>query len=202
MEVFFTCPVQGILKNKKYYLRARQIILAQGHELTRDWLPTLIAKAKKKKEKITPLHKFYGPVMKTIIAADAVIVDATVTTIDLGHQINIALDKGKPTLILNRRLSQKQLDGLLINGARSSLLTLRNYKNFKDLEKNIKEFLLKNTRKERVRMNLVLDRKYNDFIEWAAFKYRMSKTDVIKNALRSKLEMDDLYKQYLKGEEA
>ena len=45
----------------------------------------------------------------------------------------------------------------------------------------------------------ILDRKYNDFIEWAVFKYRMSKTDVIKNALNAKMETDNLYRQYLKS---
>lgn len=195
MDIFFSCSTDKILEHKDSYLTILKSIKSQGHTLTRDWLEKSLDLAEKKVEDI-PREKLYTEVMSAIIAADVAIFDCTVQSMSIGHQLTFALDKGKPSLLLAKK-TQEKIENLFISGSKSSYLTLKNYSNEEELKQILFEFLSKNSSKAKVRFQIVLDRAQHDFIEWASFRYKRNKSDIIKDAIDKKSSDDSEYQKYL-----
>lgn len=195
MNVYFGCSTQRILEFKKAYLTTRQAILTAGNKLTRDWLDDAILLKSKKTNKNVDRSNYYEEVMNAILQADLCIFDCTVPSMAVGHQITFALDKGKPTLMLVDGNTQN-VDGMFVAGSASPNFTFRNYKNDEDLMRIVNWFLAEGSPNSKIRFSLVLDRAQDDYIEWASFKYKTSKTDIIKGAIAQRMSTDENYKRF------
>lgn len=189
MKVFFSCSTGDMLQHRENYLAIVNTIKQHGHVLTRDWLPIAIKQIERniRGEKRS---KLYTKVMSAISRSDVVILDCTVRSMGIGHQLTYSLDKNKPTLLLYNRCGNKMED-LFISGSKSTYLTIKGYNNVDEIEGIVNAFLLKNLSRPKVRFQLVLDKKQNDFIEWASYRYRRNKSEVIKSAI-DKLMSEDI----------
>jgi len=195
MKVFFSCSTKEILKYKKFYKTIRDTIKASGHTLTRDWLDWSIARSEAKQNDTPRGVRVYFKVMSAILAADVVILEGTVRSTTIGYQLTFALQKGKPVLFLTQT-PQNKLRKLFIGGVKSPLLTLKSY-NKNNLTQIVKDYLVNVEKGTRIRFNLVLDKSLDNYIEWAAFTYKKSKTEIIKNAIEKKIKKDKRYQKYL-----
>lgn len=192
MKIFFSFSEKQILKHQKDYKQTREIIRSLGHTLTGDWLDKGINRAKKKKE-ITSLIR--PEIISSILASDLIILDATMKSAGIGFQLAYSLEKEKPVLFLSQDPQQK-LNKLFAQAAESPLLTVKSYNqdNLKDI---ITDYLTNNGGSTRVRFNLVMDKKHDNYIEWAAFTNNKSKTEIIKQAINKFMELDQDYQKYL-----
>src|SRR5690554_3739674 len=98
MKVFFSCSTRSITKYAVFYRAVRDEILKLGHRLSRDWIDYSINVAQRGISGV-PSHTLYKDVMSAIVVADVVIIDASVKSMSLGHQLTYALHKGKPVLV-------------------------------------------------------------------------------------------------------
>lgn len=195
MNVYFGSSAQRIEEFKDTYQEVRRSILEAGHSLTRDWVEDSVRRNKVSTKNIKR-GKFYEEVMDAIIHADVVVFDATVPSMAIGHQITFSLDKSKPTLMLIDRRVQ-DVANLFISGAHSPLLIAKNYSDANDAARITSEFLIDGLPQSRVRFNLVLDRIQYNYIEWAVYRYKLNKTDVIKGALSQRINSDEHYKNHI-----
>ncbi len=193
MTIFFTCSTKEINKYKEYYKEIRHSILKLGHKINRDWILESIKVHGSGGVDLTP-SEAYDLVLSAILTADIVIVDATVRSMSIGHQISFALSKNKPVLVLRYAGSDGNLDDLFINNDKSSFLTIKKYTEKENLLSIIKDYL-DNESSPKTRFNLVMNKNQNKYIEWAAFKYDKSKTDIIQEAIEEKSLRDSQYKQ-------
>jgi nucleoside 2-deoxyribosyltransferase len=194
MKVFFGCDNQDILKYKDEYLTIRDTIKKLGHTITRDWIDYSISAAKENKD--DPSSKYYEDVIEAILDADVVILEGTVDSSSTGHELSLALQKGKPILYLIQG-SEEALKKEFISGLQSPLLAVRGYKDIETLTKHINTFLHNFDGGIKVRFNLVMDKHQDNYLEWAAYNYKKSKTEIIKNALDTQREKDQKYQEYL-----
>lgn len=199
MKVYFGCSAQRILEYKELYLSSREAVLRSGNTLTRDWIEEAIKDAQKQKSPSDRSH-LYDDVMRAIIEADITIFDCSVPGMSVGHQITFAMDHYKPTLVLMKK-GLKPSTSLFLAGAKSPYLTFTNYDNKTDCAKIVANFLKQKEPTSRVRVNLVLDRELDNFVEWVMFKRKISKTDAIRNMIRSALTEDKEYHRYLNSAE-
>lgn len=181
MKIFFSCSTGDLLKHKEDYTVIVDTVKKEGHTLTRDWLEKSIEHTEQSSGKSDRSNR-YSKVMLAIAQADAVIFDCTVRSMGIGHQLTYALDKSKPTLLLYKRVS-KEAEDLFISGSKSGFLTIKDYKTQEEAQKLVRDFLLKNLSKPKVRFQLVMDKEQNDFIEWASYKYKRNKSEIIKSAI-------------------
>lgn len=197
MKVFFSCATTDLLKYKDSYLKIVDTIKQGGHSITRDWLNREVMHLEMKDSK-GKRSDLYTKVMSAITQADVVIFDCTVRSMGLGHQLTYALDKGKPTLLLSKGNSMDIKD-LFISGSKSGFLTIRNYKDIKDIPEIVNNFLLKNSSRPKVRFQIVLDKEQNDFIEWASYIYKRNKSEIIKSAIDKSAQEDNNYINFSKN---
>ncbi len=189
MKIFYSCATAKLIENKESYLHAIKTIKEEGHTLTRDWVGKAVAYAEKGiagRER----HEIYSEVILAISQADLVIIDTTVRSMGLGHQVTYSLHNEKPTLILERGLKH-DVKNLFVAGSKSPYLSLEQYNSHTNLSKIIKKFLTDNSVKSKIRFQLVMNKTQFDYVSWASYKYSKNKSEIIKNAINKAAE-DDL----------
>jgi hypothetical protein len=196
MKVFFTCSTRFIEKYATFYKATRDEILRLGHKLSRDWIDYSINVAQRGLPDI-PSHTLYKDVMSAIVVADVVVIDATVRSMPLGHQLTYALQKGKPVLVLRYKEKGEELDKLFIEGSEMKDLLVAEYKNIDDIKKQLQRFFKKYEDKSVRRFNLVITGAEDSYVNWAAFNYKRTKTEIIQEAIDRMMEKDPVYKKYL-----
>ena len=196
MIIFFSCSTKDILKYKNFYRQIGDSIKNLGHTINRDWIDKSIEYAEKSSPDVPP-PSVYWEVMSAIVTADLVIVDATVASMSVGHQLTFALQKMKPVLLLQYTKDNEDIQELFISGAKSPMLMIKRYSSVEEIKPIIKEFIRKYESKSKTRFNLVLNRAQDSYIQWAAFNYKKSKTEIIQESINEKMEKDKAFEKYL-----
>lgn len=196
MKVFFTCSAKNILKFEKNYRLIRNEIINLGHNINRDWIDYPINLAKRKTTGI-PSFKMYPEVMTAITTADTVVVDASVRSMSLGHQLTYAMLHNKPILVVHNVSKGKIIPKLFIEGTNYNDLTVESYRSLQEISDILKNFFSKYKDQPTKRFNLVITEAHNNYLNWASYNYKKTKTDVIHEALDHAIEKDMGYKNLM-----
>lgn len=196
MKVFFTCSARNILKFEKNYRLIRNEIINLGHNINRDWIDYPINLAKRKTSGISSF-KMYPEVMTAITTADAVVVDASVRSMSLGHQLTYAMQHNRPILVVHYVKREKKIPQLFIQGTNYKDLNVYGYRSLKEIPEILKKFFSKYKDQPTKRFNLVLTEAYNNYLNWASYNYKKTKTDVIHEAIDNAMEKDSAYKNLM-----
>ncbi len=125
------------------------------------------------------------------------IIDDTVSNFSTGHQITIALQSRKPTLVLWQGKKHRHFKQLFIHGIESDILQVSEY-SLENLSDTISAFICKyENASERNRFHLVLNNVERNYLDWAQFTKNKSRTKVIREALKQLIDGDDDYCKYL-----
>ncbi|MBU0975196.1 MAG: hypothetical protein ABIE03_04885 [Patescibacteria group bacterium] len=200
MKIYFTCSTAEFERYKKAYHMIRSLIISEGHVLTRDWIPHTEEMLQKGKTNIErDIKEIYKSCIKAIDEAEAVIIEDTVSNFSTGHQITIALQGRKPTLVLWRGKKHRQFEQMFVHGIESDLLEIAEY-SASNLDEIIKSFIAKyQDNKEKSRFHLVLSGMERKYLDWCQFNKKKSRTRIIRDALREKVDKDEDYNIYLRG---
>jgi len=196
MKIFFGCSTSQMATYKDLYLKIRDVIIDDGHILTRDWLPLAI-NAIKHKEKAYNTKSAYRSIVKAIHDADLLIIDDTASGFSTGHEITLGIMRSKPTLVLWHESKKRMFDKRMIHGIDSPYLVTAYY-----TENNLEGIILKFIRQfsnatMKHRFHLVIDEVERNYIDWAKFQQGKSRTEVIREAIREKIAQDKKYQNYL-----
>ncbi|MDD3647511.1 MAG: hypothetical protein PHS44_03380 [Candidatus Dojkabacteria bacterium] len=199
MKVYFTCSTAEFDKHKKTYKAIRNFIIHEGHVLTRDWIPHTERMLVNGKTNIKrDIKDIYIACMKAIDEADAVIIEDTVSNFSTGHQITIALQRRKPTLVLWHGKKHRRFEQMFVHGIESDILEIAEYSD-QNLEGEIRGFLAKyHDNKEKNRFHLVLSGAERKYLDWVQYHKKKSRTKVIREALNEKRKKDKKYAAYLR----
>lgn len=196
MKIFFITSTGQLNTYKENYRAIGNAIKNLGHTLIRDWLEEAIKnfEAGKKIERA----KVYPQVVKSIERADAIVVEGTVESFSVGHQVTLALQKEKPVLFLLFNDRKKKKEGLkpknaVIESIKPSLLTTAEYtlENLKDILSN---FFTLYRGGGKFRFNLMLDKDVRDYLNWASKFYKKNKSNIFRDLVRGAAKKDAAYK--------
>ena len=197
MKIHFTASSIKLLEYKKNYLAIKNEILDLGHTLTRDWIQNAIKK--REEGEIVDRETIYEKTMEAVLMADVIIVEGTVPSFSIGHQVTLALSKNKPVLFLlaKNHVEENALKSTFIDGINSPLLTTAEY-DHDNVKEIIANFLLKYKDGLHIRFNLVLNNELDNYLDWAIFTYKTNKSEFIRNLISKNMQKDDeRYKTYL-----
>lgn len=197
MKIYFTCSTADFFKYEKDYFKIRDFIINQGHVLTRDWLPHTADKLHHHDIFIRDVKQIYRECVEAIKNADLVIIEDTVSNFSTGHQITLALQNRKPTLVLWQGKKHRHFNQMFIHGIDSNILQISEYAP-DNLTEIIKVFLEKyEDCNEKNRFHLVLNNLERRYLDWAQFSKNKSRTQIIRDALRQAIDEDSDYTKYL-----
>jgi hypothetical protein len=160
-------------------------------------LPLAEERIKNKQNDMADIKEIYKYNMAAIKEADLVIVEDTVSNFSTGHQITVALQYRKPTLVLWRGEKHKQFKQMFIHGIESDILQVSEYTD-ENVMKIIRIFIEKYENvDERNRFHLVLNNMERQYLDWAQHSKNKSRTKIIREALKWMIEEDKEYNDYL-----
>jgi len=198
MKIYFTCSTADFFKYRDSYFGIRNFLISNDHTLTRDWLPhTEKALQEGRIDIAFNIKKIYQDCIKSIKEADLVIIEDTVSNFSTGHQITVALQSKKPTLVLWQGKKHRHFKQMFIHGIESDILQISEYEPA-DLYKLINTFINKyENATEKNRFHLILNNVERNYLDWAQFTKNKSRTKVIKEALKIVIDSDKNYDNYL-----
>ncbi len=202
MKIHFACSTSELSTYSKNYIDICDLIREAGHIITRDWINNAVSTLedyKKGKLKIDRVE-IYNKAVESILASDAVVIEGTVSSFSIGHQMTLALNKNKPTLVLisNDGSSKKnKLQNSFINGIKSPFLTIAKYSDKKDMKQILTTFLRKGVNST-IKFNIVLNKEIENYLDWASFYYKVNKSEFIRDIIIKHMNKNDLnYKKYI-----
>lgn len=197
MKIYYTCSTAEFNKYRNSYFKIRNFLISQEHVLTRDWLGHTEEMLKRGDIEIRDIKQIYQACIKAIQEADLVVIEDTVSNFSTGHQITVALQRRKPTLVLWQGKKHRQFKQMFIHGIETDLLQVSEY-NIENLEKIIRTFINKYAHiHERNRFNLVINNIERQYLDWAQFTRNKSRTKVLREALKKEIDSDSQYNEYL-----
>ncbi len=197
MKIYFTCSTAELNTHWAHYAAIRDYLVSNGHLLTRDWLPRAKTRLLAGDTDVADIKEIYKSCIAALREAELVIIEDTVSNFSTGHQITLALQLRKPTLVLWRGTKHRQFRQMFIHGVESDLLQVAEYDEH-TLTDTIQTFI--NTyddRPEKNRFHLVLSGIERRYLDWAQFIKHQSRTKVIREALKKTIDSDEEYKKYL-----
>lgn len=197
MKVYFTCSTAEFVTYRDYYFQIRNHVIDKGHTLTRDWLPNADLRIRSGQLDMDDVKVIYKECVKSIRESDLVIIEDTVSNFSTGHQISLALQYKKPTLVLWKGKKHRQFKKMFIHGIDSDILQVSEYEEG-SLEKVIDVFLEKfEDADEKNRFHLVLSNLERRYLDWAQLVQEKSRTQIIREALRKEIDSNSDYIEYL-----
>lgn len=200
MKICFACSTSELEARKEMYRKICSLIKEMGHTLTRDWLEEAIQIVENKAVNTLDREEVYNKVLGSILAADVMIIEGSVTSFSVGHQVTLALSKNKPTLFLiQKNPAGNKKNGRpkesFLSGITSPLLKVIEYDD-SNLPDILNDFLNNNGGKPIVKFNIVLTKEIESYLNWASFTHKINKSEFIRNLILKHMRDDD--KQYQK----
>ncbi|MFA5841743.1 MAG: hypothetical protein WC835_02150 [Candidatus Paceibacterota bacterium] len=199
MKVCFACSTSELKSRKNTYRKICGLIKELGHAITRDWLEEAIQIVEKNNFSTLDREEVYNKVVGSILASDVMIIEGTVASFSVGHQVTLALSKNKPTLFLIQRKTASKKQGKsknsFLTGITSPLLKVAEYDD-SNLADILNDFLNNNGGRPVVKFNIVLTKEIENYLNWASFTHKLNKSEFIRNLILKHMKNDD--KQYQK----
>jgi antirestriction protein len=197
MKIYFTCSTAEFETYQDQYWGIRNFLVSEKHILTRDWMHKFKTRIDSGDTDVLDIKEIYEDCMRAIRESDMVIIEDTVSNFSTGHQITVALQQQKPTLVLWSKPKHRYFKNTFINGIDSEFLECHEYTS-QEYENIIKKFIKKfSNAKQKNRFHLVLSEVERKYLDWAQFNTHKSRTSVIKDAIRTKISEDEDYQRYL-----
>ncbi len=168
------------------------------HTITRDWLEEAIRIVEGDAVSTLDREEVYNKVFGSILASDVMVIEGTVASFSVGHQVTLALSKNKPTLFLVKKtVSKKSVRSKdsFLTGISSPLLTVAEYDD-SNLADILNDFLNNNGGRPVVKFNIVLTKEIENYLNWASFTHKLNKSEFIRNLILKYMKDED--KQYQK----
>lgn len=196
MKVWFGCTTLDWLTYREYYFKIRDELVKNDCIIVSDWLETADKAARSKTKKSRP-KRSYHYAMKAVYDADLIVIENTVPNFSTSHQITIALQRRKPTLVLKLHTNDSLFTDSYIESLQDPNLTVKEYTN-QNIAKRISEFVnfnkLGNTQK---RYNIVLEKKHKYYLDWAHQVSGSSRSEIIRNLVEEEMRKDKNFRRYL-----
>lgn len=198
MKIHFTCSTNEFEEHFELYKTIRNIIKKLGHKITRDWIDERL---NLRKRGIRAYSKdVYEKTIQAILDADVVIIEGSIPSFHIGHQITIALQKNKPVLLLTQKLEEGKWPFITTfhnEHNKRNLLHVKKY-TMRSLRTIIKRFLKEYKKGPLVRFNLFLDNTVGSYLDWASLTYKKSKSEIIRDLIKRNIDVvDKKYQKYL-----
>lgn len=202
MKVHFACSTSELESYKGNYRNICSLIKQMGHTIMRDWLEEAIHLIESKTTPLLDREDVYNKVVASILASDVLVVEGTIASFSLGHQITLGLSKNKPILFLvaskNNSKKNNKIKDTFLAGLNSPLLKVVEYDN-SNLPDILNEFLNNNGGRPVVKFNIVLTREIESYLDWVSFTYKTNRSEFIRNLILKHMRDDDKqYRNYLK----
>lgn len=187
MKIYFSAALLYKDKRGKTYKRITDYIQKHGHTLLSYGMEKDLFDIKKQRSDEFKDH--YKSVLKWMNQADLIIVEASFpSTMHIGHEISLALEKSKPVIVLY----EQGFSPFFLEGADKERLILAEY-----TEDNLEDILLDNidyaASQQDVRFNFFISPAIGNYLDWISKEKKIPRSVYLRSLIESDMEENDEY---------
>lgn len=192
MNVWFGTTTHDWPKYKDRYFAIRKFLLDHGCNLLFDWIPDA-DRFYNTEYKNRNIRGIFDQVVEAIDKAQIVIIEYSIPNFSTSHQINYALLKKKPILVMRTETDNPRFNDSYLDAIQSPYLTLITYRP-EEYQEILSEFISSSTIEPgQKRYNIVLGKKHKMYLDWAANQYHTSRSELIKQLIEQKILTDNIF---------
>lgn len=187
MKIFFSASIHvGV--DRKIYKRIVKVLEDLGHKVIYDHV---LISTKDKIDVLTVKERveYHRKMSKTIASCDMSVCEVSFpSTISIGHEVTLALDKGKPVVALY----QKEKEPGVLQGIKSDRFILVEYSK-NDLKEVIEYGIDEASEKIDVRFNFFISPKINRFLDVIAKNKRIPRAVYLRRLIEKDMKKNKDY---------
>jgi len=187
MKAYFTASLRGIDKYYGNYVRIVKALEELGLEVfeqTTKVTKNYVHKEISNEEKV----RYYKQVLRWITQVDVVVVEASYSSLSIGHEISLALERDKPVVVL---YCEGDAPHFLI-GIKSDKLLIQKY-SLGDLKRVLKSAIEYASARHDTRFNFFIPRRLVVYLDWVSKKRRIPRAVYLRQLIRREMQMNKDY---------
>lgn len=190
MKIYFTGSLHNRDIDKETYSKIVDLLINFGHDVRADH----ILKTKQVDLDVQTASErsiYYDKLNKWISGADLVVGEVSYpSTINIGHEISLALDKGKPVLALY----QKGRAPGVLQGIKSDRFMLVEY-TLPELKKTLEYGLEEALNQVDVRFNFFISPQIGKYLDWVSQKKRIPRAVYLRKLIEEEMHSNSEYSE-------
>lgn len=181
MKIYFTASLTGKKDYDHNYEMIIKILKELGYEVETS-LDYSVDGDSRLKESLENRENIHKKIMKAIAGSDLIVVESSYSSTNVGYEINSALDREKPVLVLH-------VEGkvpVLLLGAKTERMRIVEYSssNIKDV---LKMYLKELSETVDTRFNFFISRKLLSYLDWIAKKRRIPRAVYLRQLIKREM---------------
>lgn len=192
MKIYFTAAVSAKSEYGIFYERIVKKLRGLGHDVYADHI--LGATLTDILGKSGVVHKeYYNKMLGRIRQSDLVVAEVSFpSTVNVGHELTIALEKGKPVIAMHLKGKKP----VLFWGLESDSFYVAEY-DTKDLEEVIASAMEKLKNEVDTRFNFFINRRVAAYLDWIAAKKRIPRAVYLRQLIRQEMRSRNEFQRML-----
>lgn len=188
MKIYFTAAVLNKKQYGEYYERIVKAIEKDGHRVFADHILEYdVDQILDKTEE--DLTKYYSRMKKRIAGCDLMVAEVSYpSTVNVGHELSIAADKGKPVLALHLKGKKP----VLFWGLESEKFFVIEYDDG-DLEKMVRMSVDSLKDQQDTRFNFFISPRIANYLDWIARTKRVPRAVYLRRLIQGHMEGNEEY---------
>lgn len=161
MKIYFTAAIAQKDEYGQYYSKIVEVLESKGHQVQHLHI-TQGSHTKVLAEDHEETSRYYRKMTKWITESDLVVAETSFpSTLNVGHELTLALEKGKPVVLFYK----KDHDPILMHGVNSERLFLLEYTD-ETLAETVKEALEFAKDQADTRFNFFISPSLSHYLDW------------------------------------
>jgi len=193
MKIYFSAAIYAKDKYGKYYDQIVKTLESLGHTVQHDQITGADFDDLKSRfsERTAGEDVFYKKVLKWINLSDIVVIEASFpSSLNIGHEITLSLEKGKPVVVLYKR----GFDSIFLNGIHSDKLFLVEYTDENIIE-TVKDSIDYAKDQSDTRFNFFLPPSLMSYMDWISEKRKIPRSVYLRELIERDREKNREYNE-------
>ncbi len=186
MKIYFGASLLYLNERRKVYQEIKNAIESLGHESVGFDVLSNTAKdvmEMSDESRVESYKKFLGWMNK----CDQAVIEASFpSTLHIGHEITLALEKGKPVIALYQKGSKP----FFLAGVVSDKLSLIEYTNEKDIGDKLERKIKENTEVMDIRFNFFISPEIGRYLDWVSKHKKIPRAAFLRSLIEKTMKAE------------
>ena len=193
MNIYFTAAIAQKKDLGNYYKRIIEILTREGHKVIQDTTTTTFEEAYNKDDE--QRVNYYKKILNWVNKSDLVVAEISFpSTANIGHEISLAIEKGKPVIAL---YFKEREPGLFL-GLKTDKIIWVKYSE-RDLVNTLKYSLDEAKNQMDVRFNFFISPKIGAYLDWISKNRKLPRAVYLRKLIEEDMAKGDYESEKVKN---
>jgi hypothetical protein len=184
MMVYFSASIYQRKEYGAYYKRIVSWLENKGYKVKHDHITSAPDLEKISKSPKEENEAYYKNAVKWMMNADLIVIEASFpSTLNIGHEISVGLEKGKPVVVM----FEKGKSSAFLDGLNSDRLLLIEYDDA-NLEEMLEEAVDFAKNQADTRFNFFISPRHSTYLDWISQHRRIPRSVYLRNLIKRDME--------------